>query len=34
MHLASGCGKLAKKQYVVRHDRMGVRVHWELWCEV
>jgi hypothetical protein len=30
MHLASGCGELAKKQYTVRHDRMGVRVHWEL----
>jgi hypothetical protein len=29
-HLASGCGELAKKQYVRRHDRMGVRVHWEL----
>ena len=29
-HLASGCGELAKKQYVTRHDRMGRRVHWEL----
>jgi hypothetical protein len=29
-HLASGCGELAKKQYVIRHDRMGRRVHWEL----
>ena len=30
MHLASGCGELAKKQYVIRHDGMGKRVHWEL----
>ena len=30
MHLASGCGELAKKQYKVRHDGMGKRVHWEL----
>ena len=29
MHLANGCGEFGKKQYVVRHDRMGVRVHWE-----
>ena len=29
-HLASGCGELAKKMYVTRHDRMGRRVHWEL----
>ena len=29
-HLASGCKELAKRQYVKRHDRMGVRVHWEL----
>jgi hypothetical protein len=30
MHLASGCGELAKKQYLIRHDGMGKRVHWEL----
>jgi hypothetical protein len=30
MHLASGCGELAKRQYVVRHNKMGARVHWEL----
>ncbi len=29
-HLASGCGELAKKQYKIRHDRMGLRIHWEL----
>ena len=29
-HLASGCKELAKKQYLKRHDRVGVRVHWEL----
>ena len=29
-HLASGCVELAKKQYVRRHDRMGVRIYWEL----
>ena len=29
-HLASGCKELAKKQYVKRHDRVGLRVHWEL----
>ena len=29
-HLASGCGKLAGTQYVIRHDNMGRRVHWEL----
>ena len=30
MHLASGCGELAKRQYLIRHDGMGKRVHWEL----
>ena len=30
MHLASGCKELAKRQYVIRHDNMGKRVHWEL----
>ena len=30
MHLAGACGELAKKQYLKRHDRMGLRVHWEL----
>ena len=29
-HLASGCEELAKRQYVIRHDNMGKRVHWEL----
>ena len=29
-HLVGGCGELAKKQYVKRHDGMGKRVHWEL----
>ena len=29
-HVASGCSQLAKKQYLLRHDRMGKRVHWEL----
>ena len=30
MHLASGCGELAKRKYLIRHDGMGKRVHWEL----
>ena len=29
-HVVAGCGELAKKQYMGRHDRMGTRVHWEL----
>ena len=29
-HLASGCGVLAQKEYKRRHDRMGLRVYWEL----
>lgn len=29
-HLASGCSVLAQKQYKKRHDRMGLRVYWEL----
>ena len=29
-HLASGCGKLAQLEYKKRHDRMGLRVYWEL----
>jgi len=29
-HIVSDCGELAKKQYKVRHDKMGLRVHWEL----
>ena len=28
-HLASACGGLAQKEYK-RHDRMGLRVYWEL----
>ena len=26
-HIVSACGELAKKQYMVRHDKMGLRVH-------
>ena len=29
-HLASGCGELAQLEYKKRHDRMGLRVYWEL----
>ena len=29
-HLASACGGLAQKEYKRRHDRMGLRVYWEL----
>ena len=29
-HVASGCGGLAQKEYRRRHDRMGLRVYWEL----
>lgn len=29
-HLASGCSVLAGKEYRRRHDRMGLRVYWEL----
>ena len=29
-HVVSGCSELAKKQYKIRHDKMGTRVHWEL----
>ena len=29
-HLASACGVLAQKEYKRRHDRMGLRVYWEL----
>ena len=29
-HVASGCTQLAKKQYMIRHDKMGSRIHWEL----
>merc|ERR1711965_562994 len=29
-HVVSGCNELAKKQYQIRHDKMGSRVHWEL----
>ena len=29
MHLASGCDNLARKQYMIRHDNVGRRVHWE-----
>ena len=29
-HLASGCSVLAGREYRRRHDRMGLRVYWEL----
>ena len=29
-HLSAGCGKLSKGPYKRRHDRMGLRVYWEL----
>ena len=29
-HLTSGCKLLAQKEYKRRHDRMGLRVYWEL----
>ena len=29
-HIVSGCGQLTKKQYMIRHDKMGLRIHWEL----
>ena len=29
-HLASVCSGLAGKQYLKRHDKVGLRVHWEL----
>ena len=29
-HVASGCSGLAQKEYRKRHDRMGLRVYWEL----
>ena len=29
-HIVSSCGELAKKQYLIRHDKMGSRIHWEL----
>ena len=29
-HLASGCGGLAQREYKRRHDRMRLRVYWEL----
>jgi hypothetical protein len=29
-HLASACSKLAQREYKRRHDRMGLRVYWEL----
>jgi hypothetical protein len=32
-HLASACGGLAQSQYKTRHDRMGLRVYWELCCK-
>ena len=30
MHIASGCEVLAKRQYKLRHDLVGRRVHWEI----
>ena len=29
-HIVSGCGQLAKKQYMIRHDKMGLHIHLEL----
>ena len=29
-HLTAGCGKLAQVEYRRRHDKMGLRVYWEL----
>jgi len=29
-HVACGCKVLAQKKYKRRHDRMGLRVYWEL----
>ena len=29
-HLSAGCAKLSKGPYKRRHDRMGLRVYWEL----
>ena len=29
-HLSPGCGKLSKGPHKRRHDRMGLRVYWEL----
>ena len=29
-HIISNCNELAKKQYLIRHDKMGSRIHWEL----
>ena len=30
LHLVSGCSKLAGTEYKKRHDRMGLRVYWEM----
>ena len=27
-HIVSGCSELAKKQYRIRHDKVGSRIHW------
>lgn len=29
-HLVSGCGELAQREYKKRHDRMGLRIYWEI----
>ena len=29
-HLVSGCGMLSQREYRKRHDRVGLRVYWEL----
>ena len=29
-HIISGCSKLAGSEYKKRHDRMGLRVYWEI----
>ena len=29
-HIVSGCKALAQTRYKTRHDKMGLRVYWEL----
>ena len=29
-HIVSGCSELAKRRYVIRHDLVATRIHWEL----
>ena len=30
-HIVSGCKKLAQREYRKRHDKVTLRVHWEMW---